>query len=360
MQDKVDLDGQYSRYYKIIILFLGILASIGMGFLMIATRSFLLPVILAIFIYFILDPLICFFEKKRIPTGISIFLTLLIAVLLFFLLGMMISNSIDAFSESFPAYEARFNSLMTQIQKTFHLSDNFLSGDWKNDPYLKDVMENFSITGLVRSVLGSISKFLSKFTLVMLFLIFILMGRNQFEKKVTNAYNEIISKRLIKIIHNVHESIRTYIGMQTLISFVTALLVMAVLFFFGMDFIIIWGLLTFLLNFIPTIGSIFAVLLPVTFAFLQFEDALIVLWIAIVLSIIQFTIGNLIAPKIMGKSMNLSPLLVLFSLLFWGWLWGSVGMFLAVPLTVVIKIVFENIDGLRPLSVLMGGGVDEK
>jgi len=360
MLEDLELQKKYDKYFKIIILLLGILASIGIGFLMMVTRSFLLPVILAIFIYFILDPVICFFEKRRIPTGISIFLTLTIFILLFLLLGMMISNSIDAFSESAPAYEKRINGLMDQVEKTFNLSDNFLSGDWKNDPYLKDIMGNFSITGIISSVLKSISNFFSKYILVMLFLIFILMGRNQFEKKVVDAYNNDISGKLINIIHNVHTSIRTYIGMQTLISFITALLVMAVLFFFGMDFVIVWGLLTFLLNFIPTIGSIFAVLLPVTFAFLQFEDAFVVLWIVIILSIIQFTIGNLMAPKIMGKSMNLSPLLVLFSLLFWGWLWGSIGMFLAIPLTVVVKIVFENIDGLRPVSVLMGSAVDEK
>jgi predicted PurR-regulated permease PerM len=243
---------------------------------------------------------------------------------------------------------------MAQLEKTFDISDNFISGDWKNDPYLKDIISNFSITGLIRSVLGSISNFFSKFTLVMLFLIFILIGRNQFEKKLTKAYSSSISSRLIKIIHNVHESIRAYIGLQTLISLATAIIVMIVLFYFGMDFVIVWALLTFLLNFIPTVGSIFAVILPVTFAFLQFEDAVVVIWIAIILSIIQFIIGNLLSPRIMGKSMNLSPLVVLFSLLFWGWLWGAVGMFLAVPLTVVIKIILENIDALYPISVLMG------
>jgi predicted PurR-regulated permease PerM len=344
----------YDKHLKAITLFLGILTTISIGYVMMVTRSFLLPVILAVFIYFILDPLICFFERKRIPTAVSIFLTLLIFVFMFFLLGMMINKSVEAFTNSFPAYEARINTLMTQIETSFDISDNFLSGDWKNDPYLRDIISNFSITGLIRSILGSISNFFSKFTLVMLFLIFILIGRNQFEKKVATAYSTQISSRLIKIIHNVHESIRTYIGMQTLISLATAIIVLIILSIFGMDFVIIWALLTFLLNFIPTVGSIFAVILPVTFAFLQFEDAIMVIWIAIILSIIQFTIGNLLSPKIMGKSMNLSPLVVLFSLLFWGWLWGVIGMFLAVPLTVVIKIIFENIDALHPISVLMG------
>jgi len=344
----------FEKYLKIIIVLLGILATVASGYVLLVTRSFILPLILSVFIYFILDPLICFFEKKRIPTGISIFLTFLISLSLFSLLGMMINESIDAFSESFPVYETRINTLILQIQTTFKIPDNFLSGDWKNDPYLKDIMENFSITGIIKSVLGSISKFFSKFTLVMMFLVFILIGRNQFEKKINAAYNKSISSRLTKIIHNIHESIRSYIGMQTLISLITAIIVMLILFFFGMDFIVVWGLLTFLLNFIPTVGSIIAVIFPVTFAFLQFEDMWLVFWIAAILAIVQFVIGNLISPKVVGKSVNLSPLVVLFSLLFWGWLWGAVGMFLAVPLTVVVKIIFENIESLRPISVLMG------
>jgi AI-2 transport protein TqsA len=120
------------------------------------------------------------------------------------------------------------------------------------------------------------------------------------------------------------------------------------------EFALVWGMLTFLLNFIPTIGSFVAVLLPLGVAFFQFSDHLIMLfWLALILIAIQFTIGNLVDPRVVGKSLNLSPLVVLFSLIFWGWLWGIIGMFLAVPLAVIAKIIFENIDSLRFLSVLM-------
>jgi predicted PurR-regulated permease PerM len=115
----------------------------------------------------------------------------------------------------------------------------------------------------------------------------------------------------------------------------------------------IWGILTFLLNFIPSIGSVVATILPITIAFIQFESYLTIFLVAVLLIVVQFTMGNLIDPRVVGDSVNLSPLVVLFSLIFWGWLLGIVGMFLAVPLSVVLKIVFENISDLRFLSVLM-------
>ena len=360
MQDNPEIQQRYEKYLRAIVFFLGILAAIGIGFIMMVTRSFLLPVLLAVFIYFIFDPVISFFERRKIPTWLSIFLTFIVFLLLFLLVGTLLSKSVQAFAESSPVYEKRINNLVEQIQESFDIPDNFLSGDWKSDPYLKGLMNNFSITGIVRNILSSISNFFSKNVLVMLFLLFILIGRNQFIGKLKTAYSDKMAARLVKMIKNIHDSISTYIVMQTLISFVTALFVMAVLALFGMDFVVVWGLLTFLLNFIPNIGSIIAVIFPVTFAFLQFENGFTVLWIAVALSIIQFTIGNFLSPKIMGKSMNLSPLLVLFALLFWGWLWGIVGMFLAIPLTVAVKIIFENIDGLRPISVLMGGSADDE
>ena len=360
MQNNTEIQQRYEKYLKTIVFFLGILAAIGIGFIMLVTRSFLLPVLLAVFIYFIFDPVIRFFEGKKIPTWLSIFLTFLVFLLIFLLIGTLLSKSVQAFAESSPIYEKRINDLVTQVQKSFDIPDNFLSGDWKSDPYLKNLMNNFSITGIVRNILSSISNFFSKNVLVMLFLLFILIGRNQFMGKLQVAYSKRIADRLVKVIKNIHDSISTYIVMQTLISFVTALLVMAVLALFGMDFVVVWGLLTFLLNFIPNIGPIFAVIFPIIFAFLQFDNRFTVLWIVVALSVIHFIIGNFLNPKIMGKSMNLSPLLVLFALLFWGWLWGIVGMFLAIPLTVAVKIIFENIDGLRPISVLMGGSPDDE
>ena len=116
-------------------------------------------------------------------------------------------------------------------------------------------------------------------------------------------------------------------------------------------------ILTFLFNFIPNIGSFAASLLPVLFAMIQFNNSVLVLWLAVCLIGIQFIFGNIIEPKIMGESINLSAVVILFALLFWGFVWGIPGMFLAVPMTVILKIVFENIDQLKPVAILMSGKI---
>lgn len=129
---------------------------------------------------------------------------------------------------------------------------------------------------------------------------------------------------------------------------------MIILYLFGIEFVLVWGVLTFVLNFIPNIGSIIATLLPLSLAVIQLDGLASVVWLAICLMGIQFLIGNILDPKFVGDRLGISPVTILFALVAWSWMWGLVGMFLAVPLTVLIKIILENIEVLRPISVLMG------
>ena len=160
-------------------------------------------------------------------------------------------------------------------------------------------------------------------------------------------------QRLKAIVTKINQGINTYILTKTLISLLTGALVTISLWLFNVEFAFIWGLLTFLLNFIPNIGSIIAILFPITFSIVQFNNYLIVIWIAVVLLSIQFLIGNVVEPKIVGKSTGISPVVVLFSLIFWGYVWGILGMVLAVTIAVFIKIILENISELKPLGILM-------
>ena len=126
-----------------------------------------------------------------------------------------------------------------------------------------------------------------------------------------------------------------------------------VLFLFGVDLALLWGVLTFFLMFIPSVGSIFAVLMPIMVAFLQFDSIITPIFVSVTIIITQLIIGSVIAPKVLGNSLNLSPLLILVSLIFWGWVWGPLGMILSVPITSAIAIIFQNIPSLHPLAVLM-------
>ena len=179
-------------------------------------------------------------------------------------------------------------------------------------------------------------------------------------KKLRHAFSPSLSGRLPTITAGIRYNIQKYIVVKTLVGFLAAAIVMLITWIFGLDFVIIWGILTFFLSFIPNIGSIVASVLPFLFALVQFENPMSALWLGIAILTVKFTIGNLVEPSMMGKGIDLSPLLIMFSLIFWGSIRGIVGMFLSVPLTAIVKIIFDNIRPLRPIGILMGSAEREE
>ncbi len=162
---------------------------------------------------------------------------------------------------------------------------------------------------------------------------------------------------ILSVTNTISRQISAYLGALFVISLVTGLLVWGVLVWMGVEFAFTWGLLAFVLNFIPTLGSIIASLPPVLMALVQHApDIWPAAGVALVLAAIQMTLGNFIAPKIYGERLNLSPVVILLFLLFWGWLWGITGALLAVPIAAAIQIALAHIPSLAPLAVLMGSG----
>ena len=364
------------RTNRFLIILLGILCTIALGTVLYLSRSIVLPFALAVFIYYILNPLITFFEKRRVPKLFSIFLVLIITFAIFNLVGIIVFTSVKSFAANSEQYEKQIvdlsykafqffevpleylpsedqsaDTLSTEIQ----LSDSTFQEAGQNQRFsLWQSLKKFSVSGVVLKTLGSILNFLQDTVLVMLFLLFILVGRNQLTGKVSRAFKPETSAKISDIIINTNNQIQKYLVTKTFISLLTGILVTIVLLLFDVEFALVWGILTFLLNFIPTIGSFIATILPLGVAFLQnIDHPIIVLWIFLCLFLVQFSVANLLEPRIVGRSLNLSPLVVLTSLMFWGWLWGIIGMFLAVPIAVIAKILFENIESLRFLSVLM-------
>jgi predicted PurR-regulated permease PerM len=214
-----------------------------------------------------------------------------------------------------------------------------------------------SVGRFLMTLSGSVFAFASKLVLVVVFLFFILLGKPYFKYKILKSFSQEKANQLSEITFSITAQIRRYLSLQFLISSVTGVLVWFALELIGVDFAITWGALAFFLNFIPTVGSIAASIPPILLALVQFYPSI---WPGIITLIalltIQLGIGNGIAPKVLGDQLNLSPVVILLSLLFWGWLWGIVGALLSVPVTAAIKIVCENIESLQPISVMMGSG----
>jgi AI-2 transport protein TqsA len=338
-----------------LIVLLGIICVIMAGYIIIELKSIIVPFFLALIISIILNPIIIFFEKKHIPELISILIVLIATFFVMFLIGQLINLNIKSFIANINLYEARFRSIVNKAVELFSIARSETIGGTENTrfPALSAIIQNTSIKDIVTSIVGSISSILSDTFLVLIYLLFLLIGRDRLVKKMDLAFKSKTSARLKEVIKKVNSQVNKYIITKTLISLLTGVLVTLVLWAFGVEFAFIWGLLTFLLNFIPNIGSIIASLFPIIFALVQFEKIIVVFWIALCLFLIQFIVGNILEPKIVGQSMGISPLVVLISLIFWGYAWGIIGMILAVPLSVLLKIILENISGLKPLSILI-------
>jgi predicted PurR-regulated permease PerM len=192
-----------------------------------------------------------------------------------------------------------------------------------------------------------------------LFLIFILAGRGQIIPKINHAFTEDRASKFCGVIQNIDSQIQKYLAIKTVVSFFTGVFALIVLLLFGVDFAILFGLLTFILNYIPNIGSFIATAFPVFFAIFQFETIWPAVWILVILVVIQQIMGTIVEPRLMGEGLDLSPLVILFFLFFWGWLWGIPGMILAVPIAAIVKIVTSNIPELEFIAIFMSKGTQD-
>jgi len=206
-----------------------------------------------------------------------------------------------------------------------------------------------------RSLGSSIGSFLSlaaNTVVVLLLMIFILLETEHFPARIVYAYGEARSVKILEVARTIVGDVMKYLSIKTLIAVITGLLFTGFLGACGVEFFVLWGVLAFVLHFIPYVGSYAAGLLPVAMIFIQFTPGAALLMLA-VLVIIQLVLGSYVEPRVMGRELKLSPLFIVLALAFWGWVWGIVGVFLAVPITATIKIVMENFSGTRGIARLM-------
>ncbi len=330
---------------------ISVIAVIMLGAVLKIASSILLPLVIAVFLSFIVAPIVNFLDRPHIPRILAIVVVILIFFGFIFLVFLFLQTSINSLIREYPKYAARFVELNEQftesMQQRFEISVN-LSEDINWQGALRDYLVLVS---------GSFMQFITSFVVVLIFLIFILLERPFFKYKLAHAFGEETGKQIGRIIEHINQQVGRYINIKFFISLATGILVYFFLRIIGMDFALVWGVLAFLLNFIPSIGSTIVLIVTITMGVVQFYPHVgKIVAVALSMSGTQLFIGNILDPRIQGQRLDLSPFLILFSLIVWGWIWGPVGMFLAVPITVVIQIVCFNIPALRPISILMGGG----
>jgi predicted PurR-regulated permease PerM len=312
--------------------------------------TIVVPFLLSLFVAIICNPAINFLENRKIPRSIAIIMVILFIFALFVVLGGVIGSSVNSFREALPVYEAQLSQDMDWL--ITWLGDKNISISMTE---VQGYFDPSKVMGLVTKTLTGFSSVLGNVFLLLLTVVFMLAEGPGFAKKMHVAFDK--SHHAEKDLDHFLKIVNQYMAIKTMISLVTGLIIGFSLWMLGVDFFILWGLLAFLFNYIPNIGSILAAIPAVILTFLQLgvgsASAVIALFIGV-----NMVMGNVVEPRFMGRSLGLSTLVVFLSLIFWGWLLGMVGMLLSVPLTMIVKIALESSEEGRWFAILLSSDED--
>ncbi len=314
-------------------------------------KALIMPLVIAFVIWYLFNSLRRLIGRIRIgssdlPWIVQVAITTgLLFVLAFFLVRMIAANFED-FVTAYPAYHAKILTLAEDISSSVSLPVS-----------MDEVIEKMNLPELFTELLDSSVSLMSETTLILIYVLFMMAEERILRGKIESLFTSREQKvKFLSTVSELDQSIRTYITVKTLLCFTSALLSYLVMLLFGVDFAILWALLIFFLNYIPIVGAIIGPLFPALIAFLQFDQMSTAVMVLLILLVIQLIIGNFIEPKALGNRLNLSPLVVIISLAFWGTIWGIAGMFLCVPITVMLMIVLAQFPKTRAIAVLLSGG----
>ncbi|MCH5283491.1 MAG: AI-2E family transporter [Treponema sp.] len=318
------------------------------------TQSFSIPLVIAVFLSLVVLPLLQKIHKKfRVPWFFGIVLSLVFFAALIAGTVRLLQTSISAIISAYPRYENRFLFIYRQLSATFNLSYD------EGKTLIENIFAQLRIMQYLQrfalSLSGSAIGFIKNIFIVFLLYTFLLIEANEFQTKISIAFEGKLRHRVKSIIVNVIVDTTRFFSIKFIVSLATGILVYLGALAIRLDFAVIWAFIAFLLNFIPTFGSAISLVLTTFFAFVQFfPNWPPIIAVAILMLAVNFVLGNIVEPRIEGENLGISPFFILVSLSIWGWVWGFVGMILAVPFMVFIKIVCENIPSMNPIAIILG------
>lgn len=347
--NKPKVEGRYGSlvfWHHLLVVLLVLLTGLYLG------ASFFIPLTVALLSFVLLTAVIDWIACLRpgghkIPRWLAHVLGLLL--ILFGLGGIatILAGQAGDVVAAIPRYQQRFGQIISWLAQ--------LAGE---DLTARAAMEitKLNMSGVVAKFVGNASSFLSGFILVLIYIPFMMAERAPMIKKIALAApSRHAALEFSRVLQSISGGLQRYVGIKTAVSLLTGTLSYAVMKPVGLDFAETWAILVFALNFIPTLGSALAVAIPAIVALVQFEALSPFLIILFGCGAIQFVIGNILDPALTGKSLNLSPLMVILALTFWTTIWGIPGAFLSVPITVCLLIILANLPDTKSVAILMSG-----
>lgn len=313
---------------------------------MMAAKTILVPFLLSAFIAIVSAPTLFWMMNKGVPKWLSMTLVIFSVLVFGILVVSLVASSINDFSANIPAYEEK---LQKQTQRLLQVLDQLGIGISAVD--LTGVLNPGAVMKFFAFALSALGNALANTFLILMTAVFILLEASSFPKKLVIVMGG--SRSGVDRLKHFVENVKQYMAIKTVVSFVTAVIITFTLLLIGVDYPILWGVVAFILNYVPNIGSLIAAVPVVLLTIIQLNlsSAVVVAGCYLVINLVM---GSIVEPKYMGKGLGLSTLVVFLSLLFWGWVLGPVGMLLSVPLTITAKIALESREDTQWIATLLG------
>jgi AI-2 transport protein TqsA len=321
-------------------------------YLLIIGKALLIPLVIAIVIWHLINALAKDYnrltryltgDKWHLPYALGLSCAIFTFIAVIWLVVDLTSSNIASVANVAPKYQENLQQMMTSILSMLHI---------EKTPNLMQILKNLDLNQIITDLLGGLASIASDAGLIFLYVVFLLIEQNSFSQKLSLATGGGKREASVRgMIDRISADIQTYILIKTSVSLLTAGISLVIMKMIGVDFAEFWAIVIFFANYIPNIGSILGTLFPSLIALVQFDTLYPFILVASSLGSVQFAIGNLLEPKLMGRSLNLSTLVIFFSLVFWGTIWGILGMILCVPIMVIMMIILAHFPQTRSIAI---------
>ncbi len=316
-----------------------------------AAAPILVPFLLSVFIAILSAPPLFWLKRKGVPTALALFMVITVIVVAILFVTTLIGNSLADFTRNLPSYQHRLTQTTRGLAPLLEERGIDIPGIEDPGELLTQYINPAAAMRTVVITLSNLGSVLGNAFFILITVIFMLLEASSLPAKLQTMFRD--PDQSLGQLTEISESIKRYIVIKTVVSLATGSLVGVWLTLFGVDYAILWGLVAFLLNYVPNIGSIIAAIPGTLMALIQFGPVR-ALYVALGYLVINVVISNFLEPRVMGRGLGLSTLVVFTSLVFWGWVLGPVGMLLSMPLTVVLKITLEHGENTRWIAILLG------
>lgn len=329
----------------------------GLSVLLVALVVYLLKefavvlqqLLVAVFLVYLIAPVHSWLLRRGVPAWAAYLSIALVILLGSYACGQMLYRSVEHLAANLPRYRDSLKRIFQDlIQKAPGVDRQQLERFFAGEGEFFNTGMNAAI-----GVAGTFFGFLSESIVILVYLAFLLAEKAGLGRRIQSSFEPGSAERILAIVGRINAAIRQYVALKTLINLMVGGMTALVLWLYRVDYALLWGILAFLLNYIPYLGSVIAIIPPVLLSLVEYESLGWSALVLVTLLIVHNGIGYFVEPRLTGNQLDLSPVVVLLALAFWGSIWGTVGMLLAIPLTVVIRTILENIPETRPLARML-------